>query len=61
MIWRDWSTAQREAAVINLCGLFLSLANFFGDPAVALVLPLTGLAMSSYAIYLFRKIEKGER
>lgn len=60
-IWRYWGAAQREAAVINLSGAFCSVANLFGNPPVPFVLPLVGIAMSGYAIYLYRKIEKGER
>jgi hypothetical protein len=61
VIWRYWSLAQREAFVINLVGVFLGLAGWFDDPATPPVLPFAAIALSGYAIYLYRKIEKGER
>lgn len=60
-MWRCMTAAQREAFVINCSGGFLSLASLIGGsdaPPFALSGP--GLALTFYALHLYRKIWKGD-
>lgn len=61
-MWRCMTAAQREAFVINCCGGFLSMASLFGgvDGAPPFVISIPGLALTIYALHLYRKIWKGE-
>lgn len=49
---------QKEGWTLNVASLFLSLANFSGGSSVPFVLPLVALALSLYALRLFRKIQR---
>lgn len=60
-MWRYMTIAHREALVINCSGAFLSTASLLGgSDAPPFVLSVPGLALTLYALHLYRKIWKGD-